>query len=317
MSLIDSTVIDALEKIVTSKVQTDISLAEISSWKVGGKVRALITPSSIEEIIALRNFLANHQLPNLIIGNTTNLLFTDEDIDAVFIQISSNFSRMERYDDYIKAQAGVWIPKLARFALREKLTGIEHTCGIPGTLGGLIVMNGGSQRKGIGDNVLYVKTVDSSGNLKNYDKKDCYFDYRTSIFQKLDEVVIEVGLKLNAIFNEKIMHAEMLSILRSRSKKFPRKLPNCGSVFVSNPAMYEQYGAPGKIIEECGLKGLSKGGAQISPNHANFIVNKGNAKATDILYLIKLAQNMVFNKTGYLMKVEPKFINSKLEIKEI
>lgn len=317
MSLIDSTVIDALEKIVTSKVQTDISLAEISSWKVGGKVKALIVPSSIEEIIALRNFLADLRLPNLIIGNTTNLLFTDKDIDAVFIQISSSFSKIERDHDYIKAQAGVWAPQLARFALQEKLTGIEHICGIPGTIGGLTVMNGGSQRKGIGDNILYVKTVDSSGNLKNYEKKDCYFDYRSSIFQKLDEVIVEVGLKLNPIINEKTMHTEMLSILRSRSKKFPRKLPNCGSVFVSNPAMYEQYGAPGKIIEECGLKGLSKGGAQISPNHANFIVNKGNAKATDILYLIKLAQKMVFNKTGYLMKVEPKFINSKLEIKEI
>lgn len=317
MNVIDDSIIEALNQRLSKPVSTNVSLAEISNWRVGGNARALVQASSEEEIVALRKFIAKHQLPFLIIGNTTNLLFTDKDIDAVVIQIGSAFSEVKRSGNTLVAQAGVWVPKLARFALQAGLTGIEHTCGIPGTLGGLVVMNGGSQRKGIGDNITYVKTVDVDGKAKTYSKEQCEFSYRSSIFQSLDEVITEVGLQLTPSQNKKLMHSEMLSILQSRSQKFPRKMPNCGSVFVSNPAMYEQYGPPGKVIEQCGLKGLVKGGAQVSPNHANFIVNKGGATAADILYLINTVRGTVYKKTGYLMKVEPKFVDAHGNVKEI
>lgn len=317
MSAIDSSVTEALNQKLSKPVFTNVSLAAISNWRVGGNARVLVQPSSEEDIVALRKFIAKHQLPFFIIGNTTNLLFTDEDIDAVVIQIGSAFSEVKRSGNTLVAQAGVWVPKLARFALQAGLTGIEHTCGIPGTLGGLVVMNGGSQRKGIGDNITYVKTVDVDGKAKTYSKEQCEFSYRSSIFQSLDEVIIEVGLQLKPSENKKLMHAEMLSILRSRSQKFPRKMPNCGSVFVSNPAMYEQYGPPGKVIEECGLKGLKKGGAWVSQNHANFIVNNGNATAKDVLFLINTIRDTVHKETGYLMKVEPKFVDACGNVKEI
>lgn len=317
MSAIDSSVTEALNQKLSKPVFTNVSLAAISNWRVGGNARVLVQPSSEEDIVALRKFIAKHQLPFLIIGNTTNLLFTDEDIDAVVIQIGSAFSEVKRSGNTLVAQAGVWVPKLARLALQAGLTGIEHTCGIPGTLGGLVVMNGGSQRKGIGDNIRYVKTVDVDGKAKTYSKEQCEFSYRSSIFQSLDEVIIEVGLQLKPSQNKKLMHAEMLSILRSRSQKFPRKMPNCGSVFVSNPAMYEQYGPPGKVIEECGLKGLKKGGAWVSQNHANFIVNNGKATAEDVLFLINTIRDTVHKETGYLMKVEPKFVDEYGNVKEI
>lgn len=317
MSAFDGSVIEALNQKLSKPVSTNVSLADICNWRVGGNARVLVQPSSEEEIVALRKFIVKHQLPFLIIGNTTNLLFTDEDIDAVVIQIGSAFSAVKQDGNILVAQAGVWAPKLARCALQAELSGIEHTCGIPGTLGGLVVMNGGSQRKGIGDNVTYVKTVDADGNAKIYSKEQCEFSYRSSIFQGLDEIIIEVGLQLKPSESKKLMHAEILSILRSRSKKFPRKAPNCGSVFVSNPAMYEQYGPPGKVIEQCGLKGLVKGGAQVSPNHANFIVNKGDATAADILYLINTVRDTVHKETGYLMKVEPKFVDAYGKVKEI
>lgn len=317
VNTIDVSIIQALSEKLSNTVNTNVSLAAISNWRVGGNARVLVQPSSEEDIVALRKFIAKHQLPFFIIGNTTNLLFTDEDIDAVVIQIGSAFSEVKRSGNTLVAQAGVWVPKLARFALQAGLTGIEHTCGIPGTLGGLVVMNGGSQRKGIGDNITYVKTVDVDGKAKTYSKEQCEFSYRSSIFQSLDEVIIEVGLQLKPSENKKLMHAEMLSILRSRSQKFPRKMPNCGSVFVSNPAMYEQYGPPGKVIEECGLKGLKKGGAWVSQNHANFIVNNGNATAKDVLFLINTIRDTVHKETGYLMKVEPKFVDACGNVKEI
>jgi len=317
VNTIDVSIIQALSEKLSNPVNTNVSLATISNWRVGGNARVLVQPSSEEEIVALRKFIAKHQLPFLIIGNTTNLLFTDEDIDAVVIQIGSAFSEVKRSGNTLVAQAGVWVPKLARFALQAGLTGIEHTCGIPGTLGGLVVMNGGSQRKGIGDNITYVKTVDVDGKAKTYSKEQCEFSYRSSIFQSLDEVITEVGLQLTPSQNKKLMHSEMLSILQSRSQKFPRKMPNCGSVFVSNPAMYEQYGPPGKVIEECGLKGLKKGGAWVSQNHANFIVNSNNATAEDVLFLINTIRDTVHKETGYLMKVEPKFVDAYGNVKEI
>jgi len=317
VNTIDVSIIQALNEKLSNPVDTNVSLADISNWRVGGNAKALVQPSSEEEIIALRKFIVEYQLPFVVIGNTTNLLFTDEDINAVVIQIGSAFSAMQQDGNTIVVQAGVWVPKLARFALQAGLTGIEHTCGIPGTLGGLVVMNGGSQRKGIGDNITYVKTVDVDGKAKTYSKEQCEFSYRSSIFQSLDEVIIEVGLQLKPSQNKKLMHAEMLSILRSRSQKFPRKMPNCGSVFVSNPAMYEQYGPPGKVIEECGLKGLKKGGAWVSQNHANFIVNNGNATAKDVLFLINTIRDTVHKETGYLMKVEPKFVDACGKVTEI
>lgn len=317
MNIINRTIIQALNEKLPKAVETDVSLAAISNWRVGGKVKALVRPSSEEEIVALRIYVTTHQLPFLVIGNTTNLLFTDENIDAIAIQIGNKFSEIRQEDNTIIAQAGVWVPKLARFALQTGLAGIEHVCGIPGTLGGLVVMNGGSQRKGIGNNITYVKTIDAGGKVKTYSQEQCEFSYRSSIFQGLDEIIVEVGLQLEPTQNKKLMHAEMLSILRSRSQKFPRKMPNCGSVFVSNPAMYEQYGPPGKVIEECGLKGLKKGGAWVSHNHANFIVNDGKATAEDVLFLINTIREKAYEETGYLMKVEPKFVDVLGEVKEI
>lgn len=287
----------------------NISLTNFSSWKVGGRAPALVRPTSIEQIVELRKLFTQNNAPNLVIGNTTNLLFTDDYIDAILVQIGSKFSKITIKDEIIIAQAGVWVPKLARAAMQAGLTGIEHTCGIPGTLGGLVVMNGGSQRKGIGDNIIHVKTVDRNGQLKKYSNEDCFFSYRSSIFQQLDEVIVEVTLQLKKDKSKKNIHAEMLSILRERSKKFPRKYPNCGSVFVSNPAMYEQYGAPGKVIEDCKLKGMRIGDAQISPSHANFIINRGNAAARDIIKLIHFTRKKVHQEKGYLMEVEPKYVD--------
>lgn len=317
MSLrVDASLLNALCS-TKATIKKNVNLADISNWKVGGTVSVLVQPSSIEQIVELRRLLTQHNTPSLIIGNTTNLLFADENINAVIIQVISQFSEVNINNDLIIAQAGVWVPRLARLAMQAGLTGLEHTCGIPGTLGGLVVMNGGSQRKGIGDSIVYVKTIDADGHIKQYSKKDCKFSYRSSIFQQRDEVIVEVALQLEMAESKTKVHTEMLSILRSRSQKFPRKQPSCGSVFVSNPAMYEQYGPPGKVIEECGFKGMKIGGAQVSPNHANFIVNNGSATAEDILVLINIIRDEVHKKTGYLMEVEPNYVGADGIIKRI
>lgn len=308
------TLIKELEIICPQNVALNVSMADISNWRVGGRAAVLVTPSSLQQLIELKITLTSQKIPYLVIGNTTNLLFTDEDIDAVLIRVGSLFSDTRIEDEIIIAQAGLWVPKLARKALQAGLTGVEHICGIPGTLGGLVAMNGGSERKSIGSVVSSVITVDEYGALINYTNTDCNFSYRGSIFQKKNEIIAQVEIKLRKADDKRRVHDEMRKILTSRNNKFPRKQPSCGSVFVSNPNMYSAYGPPGRVIEEHGLKGLRKGEAQVSTTHANFIVNNGGATAKDILYLINVIREKIYNKTGYLMDVEAKYVDARGEV---
>ena len=192
--------------------------------------------------------------------------------------------------------------------MQAALTGAEHTCGIPGTLGGLVCMNGGSQRKGIGSNVLRVESVDANGRLVERTAEECDFAYRQSVYQNNDEVITTVDLQFESGDRGLIRH-EMLEILSSRRSKFPRKQPNCGSVFKSNPAMYAEIGPPGSVIEQVGLKGKRVGGALVSPGHANFIVNTGFATARDVLTLTRAISDSVAENKGFRMEAEVYFVS--------
>lgn len=307
-----------LSKRYGKAVRFNVSLAEISRWRIGGLADAVITPRNVEELAELRAWLYSNNLPSVVIGATSNLLFADEGLRAIAIQIGGScLSNILIEDRRVIAQSGIWVPGLARKVMRAGLSGLEHACGIPGTLGGLVYMNGGSQRKGIGDHIEYVGSIDEQGRTTVRSFRQCEFAYRSSIFQRLNEVIVDVGLVLDRADDKREVRSNMLKIMRGRRKKFPQKLPNCGSVFVSNPSMYEMVGPPGRAIEGCELKGLSYGKAQVSNMHANFIVNNGDAKAGDVLYLIRMIGKKVMEKTGFIMEVEAKFVSPEGEIQNI
>lgn len=295
----------------------DVSLKEISRWKIGGIAQVVITPKSIHELQKLLRKTKEWQLPYVVIAGTSNLLFDSKGLDAIAIQIGSALSQVSIHNSEIIAEAGIWGPCLARKAMQAGLTGLEHTCGIPGTLGGLVYMNGGSQRKGIGDAVRFVETLDSNGDLHRYTREECGFAYRHSAFQSKDEIITRVGLKLEKTNDKRAVHQEMLRILRDRSQKFPRRYPNCGSTFISNPAMYAEFGPPGKVIEDCDLKGFSVGDAKVTEQHANFINNIGAATSDEVLELIKHIRDTVYKKTGYLMEVEARFVDVYGSVKSV
>ncbi len=297
-----------LARIFPGQVQVDVPLDQISHWKIGGTADVVVTPNGIEELSRLRSWLAEKDVASVVIGATSNLLFSDEGLRSVVVRIGSSFADVAIEDDRLVAGAGAWVPGVARRAMHAGLSGIEHTCGIPGTLGGLVVMNGGSQRKGIGDHVQSVVSIDATGALVRRTGDQCGFAYRASTFQQADEVICSVTLQLGPPKESRLIRQEILGILRDRRLKFPRKQPNCGSVFVSNPAMYEEFGPPGKVIEISGLKGMKLGDSQVSPLHANFIVNLGRATARDTLSLIRLVRDTVYEKTGYLMESEVRFV---------
>lgn len=283
-------------------------LRNLSRWKIGGFCQWLVEPQSVEQMAKLLGFFHNEGVPHIVIGDGSNLLFDSEGLDSVVVKVGKGLSDFRVDGNSVFSQAGIWVPRLARIIAQSGLIGIQHTIGIPGTLGGLVCMNGGSQRKGIGDNVIRVVAVSPEGEVKTFRHIDCMFDYRESVFQTNRHIIVEVEME----FPEgeyQLSRKEMLKIMRSRRERFPLKLPNCGSVFVSNPKMYEVIGPPGKAIEDCGLKGFRVGGAQFSPSHANFIVNNGDAKSSDVLDLINKARTIVYQRTGYKMDTEVLYVS--------
>lgn len=299
------------------QVSFDVQMAALSRWKVGGMADVVVRPRSADELADLRAWINSRGLASVVVGATSNLLFSDEGVRAIIIQIGQDFSKLKFAGNEISAGPGVWVPGLAFQSMRASLTGLEHICGIPGTVGGLVFMNGGSQRKGIGDSITFVESVDECGNKIKRTREECLFSYRYSIYQEVNEIISAVGIRLDHAEKPNQVRSSMLAILRDRRRKFPQKQPSCGSVFVSDPAMYDRYGPPGRVIEMLGLKGKRIGGAAVSPRHANFIVNDRDASSEDILQLISLIRSEVFAATGYKMKVEIKYLKSSGEFVDV
>lgn len=282
-------------------------LARHARWRVGGPADVLVEPGSAAEVARLLAWTHARDLPVLVIGDGTNLLFADAGVRGIVLKIGARLGWLRMAGHEAQAGAGIWVPRLARRLGCAGLRGLEHTVGIPGTLGGLVVMNGGSQRKGIGARVGRVRCLDRTGAPRTLDAEACAFAYRRSSLQGSGLVVSEVDLDLEP-GDAGASRREMIAIMTARRRKFPLKLPNCGSVFLSDPALYASVGPPGQAIEAAGLKGLRRGDALVSLAHANFIVNLGAASAADILWLIHEIRARVRARTGHTLDCEVRYV---------
>lgn len=305
-----TSLIRALEHAAPGGVRTDAPLSALSQWRIGGRASVVVSPATREQTAAVMAVLAKSDVPRLVIGGGSNLLFDDAGFDGVIVRIGSAMSRITVDGDVVSAEAGAWVPWFVRTALRHGLAGCEHAIGIPGTMGGLVLMNGGSQRKGIGEQLIDVTVADGEGAIRTLDHAACQFSYRHSALQTMDVVIVGARFRY-APGDPKALRKTALKILVDRSRKFPRKLPNCGSVFLSDPKMYDVVGPPGLAIERVGLKGARIGDAEISPMHANFIVNRGAARSADVLGLIQMAKSEVLSQTGFSMACEVRHVSPK------
>lgn len=286
-------------------VRTDVLLSGLGSWRIGGPADWLVQPDTPEQLAVLLQRLKQLGLPWVMIGQGTNLLFDDTGLRGAAVQLGPGFARCRIDGDRICAGAALWVPALARCAQKHGLAGFEHIIGIPGSLGGLLVMNGGSNRRAIGEQVETLSLVDFEGRPRQVAAAECDFDYRTSNLAG-QGLVFEACLRGTPAAPAAIRRA-MLADLRAR-RRFPRKQPNCGSVFLSSSEMHAEVGPPGLLIEQAGLKGARIGGAMVSPRHANFIVNAGGASCRDVLSLIALVRSEVERRTGYLMACEVRYV---------
>jgi len=306
-------ILEALKIAKVDTVYRNEALRGHCSWCIGGNADILVEPCCVSDLKLILQLTREYGIPVVIIGQGSNLLFDDEGVRGVVIRICERMSSYSIEGTRVKAQAGVWMPRLSRAVGNMGLTGLEHTIGIPGTLGGLIVMNGGSQHKCIGDVVQEVNVLDSEGQTRSFSREECKFSYRSSAMQKSGLIVTDVKLEVRR-GNIEMIRRKMLELLRERSEKFPRKTPSCGSVFVSSKEMHESFGPPGRVIEETGLKGLRVGGAQVSHKHANFIINLGEATSADVLELISSVRQAVYNRTGIWMKCEVRYVSPEGQI---
>ena len=239
----------------------------------------------------------------MVLGFGSNVLFSDDVYNGVIIKLD-DFNDIEFEGTKVTCGCGASLMKVAMMAIRRGLTGLEFACGIPGSIGGAVYMNAGAYKSDMGYIVSKVKVLTKDYKVITMVNKEMDFHYRTSFLQKnKDYICLEATLKLKKGNKE-----EMESIVSERKKRRlesqPLEYPSAGSVF-RNP----EGDFAGRLIEELGYKGLEKGGAQVSSKHANFIINKGNAKAKDIKELIEFVKDSVYDKYKIELKVEQEFVN--------
>ena len=293
-------------------LRRDVLLAPLVRWRIGGPADYLLAADSAEALSQALRTAHAAGIPVFMLGDGSNMLMDSRGFRGLILKLGPALSRVRQEGARLICGAGVWAPHLALVMSRAGLSGIEHTAGIPGTLGGLVLMNGGSQRKGVGSHVAALTIVQADGAIRRLTRDELSFDYRQSSLQGTGAIITEVELELEPGDPARIRR-EMIDILASRRAKFPKKLPNCGSTFLSNPKMYETVGPPGRAIEEAGLKGATIGGAQVSHLHANFIVNRGGATSDEVLGLIAHIRQTVFERTGYKMDCEARFLSAEGE----
>jgi UDP-N-acetylmuramate dehydrogenase len=291
---------------ISSKTFISTSLSAFSWWKIGGPADCLVCVQNLADLKYVLTHLRENDVPYIILGEGTNILVDDMGFRGCVIKISRSFSKVTCKGGLMNFEAGNWVPQLSVNVARMGFSGLEHTVGIPASLGGLVAMNGGTKRKSISDHIHSVNVLDENIKIRLDLKKDCAFGYRTSRYQKNKDIIVGVNFEFDKMRSYKIQRKEMLAILRERNLKFPRKMPSCGSVFKSSPELFSSYGPPGKIIEDLGFKGLKRGGVQVSNVHANFIINLGNGSSSEILSLVRDIHSSVYSKTGISM--DPEFL---------
>lgn len=273
-----------------------------TTFRIGGPADYYLCPHSTEELQKILQICKENKMEFFVLGNGSNLLVSDKGYRGVVIQLWKNFSDIVTKEDTITVKAGALLSKVAAEALEEGLTGMEFASGIPGTIGGAVVMNAGAYGGEMKDIIKEVTVLTKEGDILTISKEDMNFGYRTSVVKEKGYVVISVVLQLKKGDRAEIRKV-MDDLKERRVTKQPLDMPSAGSTF-KRP---EGYFA-GKLIMDAGLRGFSVGGAQISEKHCGFVVNKGDATAADVLGLIKEVQKRVQEKFGVTLEPEVKFL---------
>lgn len=297
---------DVIKEIISrhlGKVLINEKISNYTTYRVGGKVRAICFPKNEEDLVSLVSLLKENKIKYFVLGNGSNVLFSDNMYDGIIIKLD-NFNKININKNTIEVGAGYPLIKLSNDAMRNSLVGLEFASGIPGTVGGAVFMNAGAYGEDMSKIVSSVRVLTSDLKIVELTNSEMKFSYRTTVLQKhLDYVCISAKLKLKKGDKDEIEKI-MTERRNIRRETQPLSFPSAGSVFRNPPGMYA-----GKLIEDMGLKGFTIGKAMVSEKHANFIINTGNAKASDIKKIIDAIKQKAMTKYGIRLRVEQRLIN--------
>lgn len=278
-------------------------LRDFTTFRVGGECPVIIEINSENSLAELIKFSNQNRLRTMVIGKGSNMLCDDKGFDGAVFLMGNEFSKIRLIDDVtVEAEAGCPLIRLCRFALENSLGGLEFAYGIPGTVGGAVYMNAGAYGGEIKNVIQSARAADADGNISEFSKEEMELSYRTSIFQRRNSIITKAVFKLHKAEMSEI-EAMMNELMARRKEKQPLEYPNAGSTFKRPQGQFA-----GKLIQDCGLKGVSIGGAQVSEKHSGFVINTGNATSDDIKRLIERVQQTVLEKTGYFLECEVRII---------
>ena len=289
-------------KLAAGNIEENVSMARKTTFHCGGSAKLLVTANSLDELRFTLSVMKDFGAEWMILGNGSNVLFGDGGYDGVVIKLGKEFYDIVIEENRITAGAAVLLSYLSKLAGAAGLSGLEFACGIPGTLGGGIFMNAGAYGGFMKDCISTVTAVTADGEIYKYDVSELGFAYRHSRFMECGEIIISAELEL-CFGDADAIQAAMAENNAKRKEKQPVAYPSAGSFF-KRP---EGYFA-GALIEQAGLKGFSVGGAEVSSLHAGFIINKGNASASDVIALCRYVQDTVYKKSGVRLEPEVRII---------
>ena len=287
-----------LNKKVKGSFLTDEPMAKHTSYGIGGPAQAYITPSDQKDLKQILLFAKDNGINTFFAGSGSNLLVADEGFEGIVITLGKSFTLLNIKGNTVEAQVGVMLGKIVKETIRCNLTGMESMIGVPGTLGGALIMNAGAFGGEISNSLDEITVMLMTGETKIYQKHDIDFSYRNSTFPK-DEILLSASFNLKEKSTDEIQY-DRAKASKGRKDTQPLRFRSAGSVF-KNP---KPDLAAGYLIDQAGLKGTRVGDAEISTKHANFFINHGKAKAKDIVSLILLAKKVVLEKFDVNLELE-------------
>ena len=294
-------------KIKKEKILFNEPMKKHTAFKIGGPADTFIKVDSIEDLKEILKLSKDNNIPINIIGNGSNLLVTDKGIRGIVLKIDLKNIEIKEKDNKIEiiADSGVPLGLLAQKILKEEITGFEQLSGIPGTIGGAVIMNAGAHGKEIKDVITEVTAMGYNGEIYKFTKEDCKFEYRRSIFQEKKYIIIQAKMLLEKGKKEDIKN-KMNEYLEYRKEKQPIEYPNAGRTFKrGNDYLTAQ------LIDHAGLKGYKIGGAEVSKKHAGFIINKENATAEDVINLVDYVTKEIKEKFSKNIKLEIEILGER------
>lgn len=279
------------------KVYSKEAMRNYTSFKIGGEADIIAEPKNIKELVELIKFLRNKGIIFYILGNGTNILVSDKGVRGCVVHIGKDLSKIKVTGTKIEAEAGALLSDIAQVALKNKLQGFEQLSGIPGSIGGAIAMNAGAYDKEIKDVVTSVNAINDQGRVIKLNKDALDFSYRKSSILEKKYIVTSVVINLQE-GNKDEIKANMERYAELRRNKQPLDWPSAGSTFKRPEGKYAAL-----LIKDSNLMGESVGDAEVSTLHAGFIINKGNAKASDVYKLMNIIKTDV--KTYFNVDLEP------------